>query len=48
MSGWYDDDDWDYGRDVELEREADAERELAITQALEDHERNLDGRGPGR
>lgn len=31
-------DDWDYGRDIELERERDYEHEIAVSQYLDDIE----------
>ena len=37
-------DDWDYGYDIEREREEDYEREMAITHWLEDRERDEEDR----
>lgn len=31
-------DDWDYGRDIEIEREQDYEHEMAIADWLQDRE----------
>lgn len=41
MSDW---DDWDYGADIEAEREADYQHELAIAQHMDDRERDEDDR----
>lgn len=41
MSDW---DDWDYGADIQAERDADYEREIAIADHLSDLERDDDER----
>lgn len=37
-----DDDDWDYGADIQAERDADYEHELAIAENMHERELNDD------